>query len=177
MGQNLKKLFEKDRLVNYTRKADHEDLFIEKLYTELPVKRQNSFMLFKIAASIIIFVALGTVSYLLMNQKEDLINSEFILSDISPDLKEIETFYVTNIKLTLSEIQKNGDDQSVFERYMKRLSILKDEHKHLSAEINEVGPNTMSINALINNLKMQLELLQMLKYEMISLKNKTYETI
>ncbi len=180
MGQNLKKLFEKDRLVNHPRRKDHEDLFIERLYTELPVKKRNTFEIFKIAASILLFVALGTTSYLLINpinQDKKTIQSEFILSAISPELEEIEDFYITNINLTLLEVQDNKEGKSIFNRYMNRFSILKREYKKLVIEINEEGPNTRSINALINNLKMQLELLQTLKTEMIPLNNKEHETI
>ena len=177
MKQNLKELFEKDRLVNHTRKVDHEDLFIERLYEELPVKSKSSFGVLKIAASVAIFISLGVASYFLINQNEELVNSEMVLSTISPDLKKIEDFYVDSINLTLSEIGQSNESSSIIGRYMGRFSILKVEHKSLVNEIHEEGPSTMSINALINNLKKQLELLQDLKVEMESLKNKNYEII
>ena len=160
--------------------SDLEDLFIEKLYTELPVKKRNSFTVFRIAASIMLFAALGIVSYLIINPinpENNFENTEFVLSDISPDLKEIESYYMANINLTLSEIQKSEDGQSVFDRYMKRLSVLKKEHELLVVEIKEEGPNTMSITALINNLKLQLELLQELKEQITSTKIKKHEII
>jgi len=177
MEQNLKELFKKNRMVNHTRRADHEDLFIERLYEELPVKNKSSFRVLKIAASVVIFVSLGIASYFLINQEEKLDNHELVLSSISPYLKEIEGYYVANINLTLSEIKDSNESQPMVDRYMKRFDILKEEYKSLIAEINEEGPSTMSINALINNLKKQLELLQVLKIEIKEFKNENYEII
>jgi len=180
MEQNLRELFEKDRLINYKRKADHEDLFIERLYKELPIKKRSSFLRYKIAASILVFIGLGVMSYYLINEvnhKEELTSVEFTLKNISPELEEIESFYVTNISLTLIDIEKNSENQAFVKRYMKRLSLLKEEYKNLIAEMNEEGPNSLSISVLINNLKLQLDLLQELREQIISTKNKKHEII
>ncbi|MBL4905282.1 MAG: hypothetical protein JKZ00_04580 [Flavobacteriaceae bacterium] len=179
MGQNLKKLFEQDRLVNHKRKENHEDLFIEQLYKELPVKRSTSFSGFRIAASVLVLLGIGIMSYMFMdnpfNQKDEI--TAFTLKNISPELEEIESFYVTNINLTLLDIEKNSENQAFVKRYMKRLSLLKEEYKKLITEMNEEGPNSLSINVLINNLKLQLELLQELNKQITSTKNKKHEII
>jgi hypothetical protein len=176
MGQNLKDIFEKERLVNHKRRVDHEDLFIERLYEELPIKNRNSLGVLKIAASILVFISLGVATYFL-NKEEVISNSEFVLSDISPELKEIEGFYITNINLTLSDIEKNDENQAFVQRYLKRLSTLKEEHRFLITEMNEEGPNSQSIIVLINNLKLQLELLRELKEQLTLLNNNNHETI
>lgn len=177
MEQNLKEIFEKERLVNYRRRADHEDLFVERLCTELPVKNKNSFGILKIAASIFVFVSLGVGSYLFVNQQKQINTPKLVLSNFSTDLKEMESFYVNNINNTITVIKNNNYSQSMIDRYMKRFKILKEEHKSLITEIHEEGPSSMSINALIHNLKKQLELLQVLKVELEKLKIKNYETI
>jgi len=43
--------------------------------------------------------------------------------------------------------------------------------------MNEEGPNSQSISVLINNLKLQLELLQELREQIKSTKNKKHEII
>lgn len=177
MEQNLKELFEKDRLVNHPRREDHEDLFVERLYQELPIKTHSSYGVVKIAASIIIFVSLGIASYFFVNQEKQLDSPELVLSNLSPDLKEIESYYITNINSTLSFIKDDNESQFMVNRYMKRFEILKKEHKSLVLELQEEGPNTMSINALMNNLKKQFELLQALKVEIEELKINNYEII
>ena len=177
MEQNLKELFEKDRLVNHTRRADHEDLFIERLYEELPVKRKSSYSVLKIAVAVLFLISFGVISYLLVNQDERFGKTDFVLSTISPDLKEIEVYYVAQINYTLSEIKDSNENQSMVDRYMKRFALLKAEHKSLVTEIGEEGPSSMSINALINNLKKQLELLQVLKAEIVESKIENHEII
>ena len=179
MEQNLKKIFEQERLVNHKRNADHEDLFIEQLYKELPVKKSTAFSNFRIAASILVFLGIGALSYTLLdnpsNKKDEFI--AYTLKNISPELKEIESFYVSNINLIVSDIEKNSESQALIKRYMKRLSLLKEEYKNLITEMNEEGPNSLSINVLINNLKLQLELLQELSEQIRSTKNRKNEII
>tara|TARA_R110002073_G_scaffold53840_4_gene138870 strand:- start:76592 stop:77131 length:540 start_codon:yes stop_codon:yes gene_type:complete len=177
MEQNLKKLFEQDRLVNHKRKANHEDLFIEQLYKELPIKKRTTFSGFRIAASVLVFIGIAGISYMTLgspfNQKKELV--AYTLKSISPELEEIESFYITNINQTLSDIENNSESQAFVTRYMKRLSLLKEEYKNLISEMNEEGPNSLSINVLINNLKLQLELLQELNEQITATKNKKNE--
>jgi hypothetical protein len=179
MGQNLKNKFEEERSINYTRKADHEDLFIEKLYEELPIKKRFAFYQFRIAASIVILLGIGSAFYMLFNAP---INNEkeitaFTLKNISPDLERIENFYVSNINNTLLEIQNTNNNLAFVARYMNRFTLLKKEYTSLIKEMNDEGPNTQSISSLINNLKLQLELLQELKEQITPVKNNLNETI
>ncbi|WP_394748886.1 hypothetical protein [Spongiimicrobium salis] len=177
MAQNLKKRFEKDRLVNHTPRPNHEAIFIEKLYEELPVKKNSSYGILKMAAAIVVFISLGVLSHIFFDQDRQNTDPDMVLSTISPDLKEIEAYYVTNINTTLSEIKDRQESRSMVDRYMKRFAILEEEHTSLVAEIRKEGPSSMSIHALINNLKRQLELLQDLKVAMEELKNKDHEII
>ena len=142
-------------------------------------KKSTIFSSFRIAASVLVLIGIGIMSYVMIdnpaNQKEELI--AYTLKNISPELEEIESFYVTNINLVLSDIEKNSENQAFVKRYMKRLSLLKEEYKNLLLEMNEEGPNSLSISVLINNLKLQLELLQELREQVVSTKNKKNEII
>ena len=173
MGQNLKQLFEEDRSKNYERKANHEDLFIDRLYTELPLKKRSFFFQLRVAASIVILLGIGISSYVLTNNNQT--TYVFTLKNISPELEEIENFYITNINKSLTEINNTGQNSNSVKRYMNRLSILKEEYNILIKELNEEGPNSQSITVLIHNLKLQLELLQELKEQLHSVKNDNHE--
>ena len=127
MGQNLKQLFEEDRSKNYERKANHEDLFIDRLYTELPLKKRSFFFQLRVAASIVILLGIGISSYVLTNNNQT--TYVFTLKNISPELEEIENFYITNINKSLTEINNTGQNSNSVKRYMNRLSILKEEYK------------------------------------------------
>jgi len=163
MKQDLRKLFEKERSVNHERRPDHEDQFIQKLYSELPEKKHNSFLALKIAASIAIFICIGLFTFYLNDN-----NDARILGNISPELKEIEDFYVSNINLEILIIQNSSKNKAVVSRYMNRLNYLRNEYDSISEELNEEGPNSYNIQATINNLKLQLELLQELRIQLIS---------
>ena len=60
---------------------------------------------------------------------------------------------------------------------MKQLSELDKEYKNLSIELNKVGPTEATITALIDNLKMRLELLFKLKNKLNEFKTQENEQI
>lgn len=179
MKHNLKTIFEEERKINYKRNSNHEDLFIEKLYEELPTKKRAQFYQFRIAASVVILLGIGTVFFTMFNSSN--INGKeitaFTLKNISPDLENIEKFYVSNINNTLLEIQNNKNNLASVNRYMNRFTLLKKEYTVLIKEMNDEGPNTQSISGIINNLKLQLELLQELKEQIKPVKKNLNETI
>ena len=61
--------------------------------------------------------------------------------------------------------------------YMRRLSELNEEYKKLNIELNEIGPNDQTINALIKNLQLRLQLLQKLKEKLNQLKSSENEQV
>lgn len=93
------------------------------------------------------------------------------IGDLSPDLKNLETYYLANINLELSRLEVSGVDRPLVDHYMDRLARLDTEYKRLNDELNQVGPNDQTINALLNNLKLRLRLLQRLKEKLNELKS------
>ena len=53
---------------------------------------------------------------------------------------------------------------------MNRLDVLNNDYLLLNKELNESGPNEANVNALIDNLKLRLELLFKLKNKLKELK-------
>ena len=92
-------------------------------------------------------------------KKENSEASKITLGDISPDLKKVEQYYVANINLELADIELTEANKKLLDGYMNRLS-----------EFNEVGPNNQTIEALINNLQLRLQLLYRLKEKIKELK-------
>ncbi|NER15387.1 hypothetical protein GWK08_18170 [Leptobacterium flavescens] len=176
MEKDLKELFEIERQVDHPRKPDHEARFIERLYEELPNKKKSSPLMLKIAASIVFLIGIAAASYSLLSPRSGSANN-FSLSQLSPELKEVESYYTSNIEIILTQIEKNKENRGFEGRYLQRLSILQEEYEILISEIKEEGPNTFNVSAMINNLRLQLELLQELNREITSSKNKNYEII
>ncbi|UOB18016.1 hypothetical protein [Abyssalbus ytuae] len=191
MAQDIRKLFEEERkLENKKMPAGHEHKFVEMLDKEFPGKPgKTPFFFLKIAASFVLLITAGYILYAVLNNPAEKVtivdlpksvnekSKQLTLGDISPELKKIEDYYVTNINLELLDLDPRGENKKIIDKYLIRLSELNDEYKNLTKELNEIGPNEQTINALINNLQLRLQLLDRLKErlkELKKLKNETY---
>lgn len=99
------------------------------------------------------------------------------LGDISPDLKKLEDYYSSSIKVSLASIEITPENQELIDGYMERLAELDKEYSALNAELNKIGPNEATVTALVDNLKLRLELLFKLKNKLKELKNENNEAI
>ena len=66
-----------------------------------------------------------------------------------------------NINKILGSV--NANYYELFDGYVVRLGELNQEYKRLSVELTENGPNELTVSALIDNLKLRLNLLYRLK--------------
>lgn len=189
MSQDLRKLFEqqseKDK---YSMKGGHEERFVERLNDELPLQKRASFFFLKIAATILVLISVGFFAYKQYNvanipetkivSKDGAIEDTGIsLGDLSPDLKKVENYYVANINLQLSQLEISEGNKALVDSFMDQLSELNLEYERLNAELNEIGPNDQTINALIKNLELRLKLLQKLKKKLNQLKQSKNEQV
>ncbi|MEO0571857.1 MAG: hypothetical protein AAF039_09135 [Bacteroidota bacterium] len=189
MGQDLRKLFEKERdSKKYPMKEGHEARFLKRLDSELPLKEKySSFFWLRIAASVVVLLGIGTyfflkkpVGYPIKNTavaKEDVtkVKEGISLGDLSPDFEKIENYYVANINYELSQLDVSNDNKEMVDGYMERLGELDKEYGELNKELNDLGPNDDTISALIQNLQLRLQLLQKLKQKLNQLKSSENE--
>lgn len=186
MQRDIRKLFsEESKLAKGQMPEGHETRFLQKLGEELPVKKQNSFFFLRIAAAVVVLFGLGFGIYTQfgpetddphvaeIEDKKSQINS---LGDISPDLKKIETYYLANINMELAKMEYAPENMELIDGYLKRLAELNKEYDRLNKELAEIGPNVETIDALINNLKLRLNLLQRLKEQLNDLNSSKNET-
>ncbi len=165
----------------------HEARFLSKLEETFPehsIKKSNS-VLWRIAASIVILIGLGFATFKYVNPTEmmpsDVVTQDSpshetslkSLGDVSPDLKKIEHYYLANINLELSKVKLTEDNKELFDGYVFRLAELNKEYKKLSLELTENGPNELTVSALIDNLKLRLNLLYRLKEQLGELNSST----
>ena len=150
--------------------------------TKLKSKENTSvkkrFSVLKIAASIVILIGLAFTAYKFSQQPKSIENTVVetekqsnedqlkSLGDISPDFKKVEDYYLANINLELSKIKQTPENKELFEGYVIRLAELNQEYKRLSVELTENGPNELTVSALIDNLKLRLNLLYRLKEQL-----------
>ncbi|GLU44171.1 hypothetical protein [Allomuricauda sp. NBRC 101325] len=181
MARDLREIFEKEREEKkYRMKEGHADRFLSKLEEELPndpPKRKVISLWMQIAASVVVIIGL---SFFYFNSNSDVVNPDenvtvvdrnnqpsdvqtISLGDLSPDLRKIEAYYTTNINLQLSDLAADPENKELVDGYMDRLAELNKEYQRLNQELNELGPNDQTINALIMNLQLRLQLLEKLK--------------
>ena len=145
----------------------------------------------KIAAVAIAFVAVSVFGYYQLSKNsmgnslvesapgvESQTDEKLVhLADISPDLKRVEQYYTTGIKDVLASLTITTDNEDVIDGYMQQLQVLDLEYESLNLELTQAGPTEETITALVDNLKLRLELLMKLKTKLKELKNNTNENI
>jgi len=182
MAQDIRKMLKEHRAGGPKLSEGHEARFEDKLKT-LEIKRSNpSFFWLKIAAVGILLLSLGYfgMQQLAKNETPEMQvadtndvkeTPQFTLGDISPDLKKVEDFYLTGINVQLASLQITEENKDLMDGYMSRMDELNKEYASLNNEMNNVGPSEATVTALIDNLKLRLELLFKLKNKLKELKN------
>jgi len=163
----------------------HEDLFkarLDNAFGEAPKKDYG--MYYKMAAVFVVAV-LSTVfvfnttslgnSDPKPTQTQIAESSRISLGDISPDLKTIEDYYLTSIKLELATLETTPDHEAMVNSYLEELKTINRAYDDLEKDLNEYGITEEIINAMIDNLQLRLELLQDLKQKLNNLNPKQNE--
>jgi len=161
----------------------HEARFAARLEEALPVKKQIPWL--RIAAIVIAFLGVSLFAYYSMYRGAEAIGNDsfaetevipeetapqITLGDLSPDLKKVEDFYTNGINVQLASLEVNDDNKDLIDGYLKRMKELDEEYQRLSTELNDRGPSEATVNAMINNLQLRLELLFKLKNKLKELK-------
>ncbi|WP_378187423.1 hypothetical protein ACE939_03675 [Aquimarina sp. W85] len=182
MAQDIRELLKQEsKLPVEPLRAGHEKRFLDRLDESLPVRNKRSYTSwFNMAASIAILISISifvyqpfqsdvvtnsTVSVDDNNTKDATIvlaKESSPLAKISPEYEKVENYLLTSIKFELSQIEKNDKNKELIDSFMVRLSNLDAEYQRLNNELVEVG-NVQSVEAMIENLTLRLDLLKRLK--------------
>jgi len=179
MAKDIRDLFEVDnKLSTDTMPKGHEARFLKKLEAAKPRRKKSRFTFFNIAASVVLLIGLSFGAFQMFNTDKptDIVDANpkttietKTLGDISPDLKKVEDYYLANINLELSKVKLTPDNKEVFDGYVNRLNDLKAEYHKLSVELTNEGPDEPTVDALISNLKLRLNLMYRLKEQLKTL--------
>lgn len=194
MAQDIREMFKNGSLAKERLEKGHHKRFERKLDKEFGKKKEhNSFLFFKIAA--IFIIAIGVAFFYFKNNntptENKMVNTPDVektnsvqkkdniqLSEISPEFEKIENYYLAGINLELAKLEINADNKLLIDSFMVELSELDKEYQRLNQDLNETGINEQTIQAMINNLQLRLELLFKLKNKLSDLKKSkstTYE--
>jgi hypothetical protein len=160
----------------------HEEKFKQRLHKEFGEKLKKDFnTIYKLAAVAIIAV-LSTVFVINQTGTTSKTTSQKAtqeaiigLGDVSPDLKTIEDYYLTSIKLELATLETTQDHEAMVNSYLEELKIINQAYKELEQDLNEFGVTKDILDAMIDNLQLRLELLQDLKQKLNHLNKKQNE--
>lgn len=193
MAQDIRKLMQEQPEQASGLAKGHEARFEARLDNEFsPKKKNSSFFWLKVAAVVIVFLSIGYFGFQKLspdssntiaetpseNEAAENENvAQITIGDISPDLKKVEDFYLTGINVQLASLDQSDENKELITGYLLRLGELDTEYAALNLELNEVGPTEATITALIDNLKLRLELLFKLKNKLKELKNQNNEQV
>lgn len=187
MAQDIRKMFQEDKtLPSEGLEKGHEKRFEARLEKAFPQERSNrnntnKYMFLKIAAVLVVALGIGffflapdnlfkgeqvvetTPSEVIEKEEEIPVAKEYQLSDVSPEFKKIENFYLASLNIELAKLEVNDENRGLVDSFMKQLAGLDEEYKKLNAEISENGLSESNVEAMISNLQLRLELLFKLK--------------
>ncbi|WBL23167.1 hypothetical protein [Zunongwangia sp. HRR-M8] len=196
MGQDIRKMLQDDKeKQKFQIPEGHHARFEDRLNKSFPEKKKsgNYKWFLQIAAVLVVALAVGGFFYFSSGNSVDAYgnqvveNSEespaeekekksensakqFQLSDVSPQYKKIEDYYMASLNMELAKLDVNNENKALIDSFMKQLAELDKEYKRLNNELNELGPNEQTIEAMVANLQLRLELLFKLKQKLKEIK-------
>ena len=185
MGQDIREMFRNEKTeVGQKLSQGHQNRFEARLDADLPVqsKKKNYGFILQIAA--VMLVALGLGAFFFFSNDENSVQNtnqivetpvetpaekqkepatEYRLSDVSPEFKKIEDYYMASVNIQLAKLDMTPKNKELIDAFMKKLETLNEEYIALNAEIQETGINEETVEAMIANLQLRLDLLKKLK--------------
>lgn len=118
-----------------------------------------------VAASVILIVGFWMGS--------NFTDKTFVLADVSPEMKETETFFVRTIQQELKEIEKfrNPTTERVIEDALNQLEKLEDKYQGLVKSLNTSNNDRRLVYAMISNYQSRIEILQDVLKQIDEIKN------
>jgi hypothetical protein len=154
---------------------NHRQRFENKLKEQLHSKSKKNYWFLKIAASLLLLISITYITFNTTKTQENAIE-KISLGSLSPELEKIENYYVTAINYEILQLEINDETKPILEKYLSKIKQLTKQYKAESAQLSIDSINEKSINALIDNLQMRLQLLLQLKGKLQQIKNKKDES-
>ena len=173
MPEKIRKILQEQSLKTMPLSKHHRKKFEIKLQRELHGTTIKKHLFFKMAASFLLLVGLGSGVFYFSNRtvKQPLqpvaVES---LGSVSPQLKSIEAYYLVSINAEILNLQQNHKNKGLVDGYLEKIGALTLNYKALTKTLNTRGLNEKTINAMIANLQLRLKLLLQLNTQLNELK-------
>lgn len=174
MSQDIREALKNHKEQPLDLSTEHAAKFQLLLDKKLHAKKVSKPILqwVSIAASIILLLGVALHFYTgTTSVKLKFDSKEISLGSISPEFETIEQYYSSSIRLEISQLQLTDSNKEIVDEYLLKIVELTKEYKLLTIELNKNGVNDATIEALIRNLQLRLQLLKRLRNQLNQLKN------
>lgn len=174
MPKDIRDLMKDFKEENLELSNEHEQKFKNKMEEAFPIEKKGYKWMY-VAASVIILLTLGANFYSVYNENKPQIKEniqEINLGNLSPEMQKIENYYLTAINYEIASLEVTPENKALLDEYLERINKLDIDYKRLNLKLKEEGINNTTINALITNLQLRLQLLIQLKDTINDLQSK-----
>lgn len=94
------------------------------------------------------------------------------LAEVSPEMEETQSFFITTINKELETIkkQKNAENAEIIDNAFQHLKQLEDAYKKLTIDLKETAGDKRIIYAMIHNFQQRIEILKTLLEQLEDIK-------
>lgn len=137
----------------------------EKRLQKQKTTRNKSWQWMSVAASVILLIGFGFGKSVQQNTTD--------LATISPEMKEVQTYFVSTIHYELKKLEKNRSIKTelMIETALDALEELEDGYRSLVKELQKGIQQKEVIDAMIKNYQQRLEILQNVQQQIEQHKN------
>jgi hypothetical protein len=176
MKRDIRDLFTDNEVSEHKLPKGHKEAFKVKLLEVKPNKTSKVFnykWLYKIAAMLLVFLALGYVLFPKNNTDNFRNTTEF-----TKQIKTIEEDYLISINKEWESFLLLAKDDNLVSRYKKRLEDLNADYKEIAKQYRDDNTDILMIEALVENLQTRLNLLKDIQkhINLLNQENEHYET-
>lgn len=164
MEDNLQQFFSENEFDLQEPHSGHLERFERKL--NHPKKtNKTSWKWMSVAASVVLVLGFWLGSN---HQKQQL-----DLADVSPKMKEVQSYFVNTIHQELKTLEKNRslETETIIEEALEQLEELEDSYNGFIKELNNDGNSRKIISAMIKNYQQRIEVLENVLQQIEQVKN------
>lgn len=171
MKDNLEKKFKElaNQFDTEEPTIGHFDRFEERLKIKKKTKviqwNPNTWKWLSVAASVLLLVGFWFGSYSATSGME--------LADISPEMEETQSFFMSSIQQEVEKINLQRDDSNsqIIDDAFTQLKVLEQNYEELTIALEDTSDDKRIIYAMISNFQQRIEVLQNLLLQLEEINN------
>lgn len=149
----------------------HQERFRTKLMAQKEEKKRGRIvpLWLLITAAACFCGAMITITWTSINEDRETFAQQRQLSDVSPKMNHIESWFTAEIENRKRELDLKDP---ILTQGLAEMNLLENEYARLSLKLNENFGNEKVVSAMINNYKLRLQILEVVKKH-LNFKNRT----